>query len=256
MRANPTYLAECTWPEASTALDGAVILLPVGAIEAHGPHLPLNTDVVIAKEIAVRAAKLVRGPSLVLPEISYGVSFVGTCFPGTTPVPPDALTRMVNEIIVTLLDYGAAAAIIVNAHLEPAHMQALSDARERAAHATQKPVAFADLRQERWASRLSAEFVAGMRHAGAYETSLMLSVRPDSVRHEFLSGLEPVNIDLPAALRTGARTFAEAGGTLGYFGNPRDATAEEGDKLFDALAAIMIDALGEAEHENAETPEL
>jgi creatinine amidohydrolase/Fe(II)-dependent formamide hydrolase-like protein len=191
----------------------------------------------------------------VLPEISYGVSFVGTCFPGTTPVPPDALTRIVNEIIVTLLDYGAAAAIIVNAHLEPAHVQALSDARERAAHATQKPVAFADLRQERWASRLSAEFVAGMRHAGAYETSLMLSVHPDSVRHEFLSGLEPVNIDLPAALRTGARTFAEAGGTLGYFGNPRGATAEEGDKLFDALAAIMIDALGEAEHENAETPE-
>ena len=254
MRANPTYLAECTWPEASTALDGAVIFLPVGAIEAHGPHLPLNTDVVIARETAVRAAKLVAGRSLVLPDVSYGVSFVGTCFPGTTPVPPDALTRIVNEIIVTLLDYGAASAVIVNAHLEPAHMQALSDARERAMHATQKPVAFADLRQEPWANRLSAEFVAGMRHAGAYETSLMLAARPDAVRHEFLSGLEPVMIDLPAALRSGARTFAEAGGTLGYFGNPKDATAAEGDRLFDVLAMIMVDALREAEHENAETP--
>jgi creatinine amidohydrolase len=255
MRANPTYLAECTWPEASTALDGAVIFLPVGAIEAHGPHLPLNTDVVIARETAVRAAKLLPGKGIVVPEISYGVSFVGTCFAGTTPVPPDALTRMVNEVIVTLLDYGASAAVIVNAHLEPAHIQALADARERVTHATQKPVAFADLRQERWANRLSSEFVAGMRHAGAYETSLMLAARPNSVRLEFLSGLDPVMIDLPAALRAGARTFAEAGGTLGYFGNPRDATAAEGDRLFDVLAAIMIDALGEAEHENAETPE-
>jgi len=254
MRANPTYLAECTWPEASTALDGAIIFLPVGAIEAHGPHLPLNTDVVIARETAVRAAKLIPSQSLVLPELSYGVSFVGTCFPGTTPVPPDSLTRMVNEIIVTLLDYGAAAAVIVNAHLEPAHIQALADARERAMHATQKPVAFADLRQERWANRLSAEFVAGMRHAGAYETSLMLAACPDSVRQQFLAGLDPVMIDLPAALRSGARTFAEAGGTLGYFGNPKDATAAEGDRLFDELAAITIDALREAEHENAETP--
>lgn len=254
MQSNPSYLAECTWPEASTALDGAVVFLPVGAIEAHGPHLPLNTDVVIASETAIRAARLHSGRAVVLPEISYGVSFVGTCFPGTTPVPPDALTRMVNEVIVTLLDYGAAAAVIVNAHLEPAHIQALADARERATHATQKPVAFADLRQERWANRLSAEFVAGMRHAGAYETSLMLAARPDVVRRQFLAGLDPVMIDLPAALRSGARTFAEAGGTLGYFGSPRDATAEEGDRLFDVLAAIMIDALGEAERENAETP--
>lgn len=254
MHANPTYLASLTWPEASAALNGAVVFLPVGAIEAHGPHLPLDTDIIIARETSARAAKLVGGPAVVLPEISYGVSFVGTCFSGTTPVPPDALMRMVNEIIVTLLDYGAESAVIVNAHLEPAHIQALADARERSMHVTQKPVAFADLRQERWSKRLSAEFVAGMRHAGSYETSLVLAAQPDAVRREFLSGLEPVMIDLPAALQSGARTFAEAGGTLGYFGNPRDASAEEGDRLFDILAAIMIDALEEATRENGETP--
>jgi creatinine amidohydrolase/Fe(II)-dependent formamide hydrolase-like protein len=61
MRANPTYLAECTWPEASTALDGAVILLPVVAIVAHGAHLPLNGDVVIASESGVLAEKVLPG---------------------------------------------------------------------------------------------------------------------------------------------------------------------------------------------------
>src|SRR6478609_1261174 len=106
-------LADLTWPEASSALNGAVILLPVGAIEAHGPHLPLNTDVIIAREAALRTCARISGPAAVLPEISYGVSYVGTCFPGTTPVPPDALTRMINEILVTSLDVGAIAAIIV-----------------------------------------------------------------------------------------------------------------------------------------------
>ena len=247
-------LANLTWPEASAVINGAVVLLPVGAIEAHGPHLPLDTDVIIACETARRTCPRIPGPAVVLPEISYGVSYVGTCFPGTTPVPPDALTRMINEILVTSLDAGAIGAVIVNAHLEPAHIQALADAAERATHATMKPVAFPDLRQERWARRLSTEFVAGMRHAGAYETSLVLAAKPEAVRREFLSGLEPVLIDLPAALRSGARTFADAGSSLGYFGNPCEASAEEGEHLFDELAQIMIDALAEAE-QDTETPE-
>lgn len=246
-RGETFVLADLTWPEASSALSGAVVMLPVGAIEAHGPHLPLDTDVIIAREAARRACALISRHAIMLPEISYGVSYVGSCFPGTTPIPPDALTRIVNEIIVTTLDAGASAAIIVNAHLEPAHIQALADAAERATHATMKPVAFPDLRQERWARRLSAEFLAGMRHAGAYETSLVMAAKPEAVRLEFLSGLEPVLIDLPAALRSGARTFADAGGTLGYFGNPRDASAAEGHRLFDELARMMLDALAEAE---------
>jgi creatinine amidohydrolase len=136
--------------------------------------------------------------------------------------------------------------LITNAHLEPAHYEALAEAAERTAGMTQKPVALPDLREPRWASHLSEEFQAGMRHAGAYETSLMLAAKPESVRVEMVPHLAPVLIDLPAALRAGARTFADAGGDLGYFGNPALATAEEGERLFDALAQIAVDALTEA----------
>jgi creatinine amidohydrolase len=245
---HPALLAELTWPEATSALADAVIILPTGAIEAHGPHLPLETDVVIAVEMARRAAALLlsRRPVVLLPPISYGVSYVGGCFAGTTPVPPTALSHVISEILVTLLDNGASAALITNAHLEPAHYEALAEAAERAAGMTQKPVALPDLRESRWAARLSDEFQAGMRHAGAYETSLMLAAKPGSVRREMIPHLAPVRIDLPAALRAGARTFADAGGDLGYFGDPAQASAEEGDRLFDTLAQIAVDALTEA----------
>lgn len=244
----PALLAELTWPEATAALTDAIVILPMGAIEAHGPHLPLNTDVTIAVEMARRAGELLiaRHPVVLLPPLSYGVSYVGTCFAGTTPIPPASLSHAISEILVTALDFGAAAALITNAHLEPAHYEALAEAAERTAGMTQKPIALPDLREPRWATRLSIEFQAGMRHAGAYETSLMLAVRPESVRREMLPHLAPVLIDLPAALRAGSRTFADAGGDLGYFGDPAQATAEEGERLFEALAQIAVEALVEA----------
>jgi creatinine amidohydrolase len=244
----PAVLAELTWPEATSALIDAVVVLPIGAIEAHGPHLSLDTDVVIAVEMARRAGELLiaRHPVVLLPPLSYGVSYVGTCFTGTSPIPPASLSHAISEILVTALDSGAAAALITNAHLEPAHYEALAEAAERTVGMTQKPIALPDLREPHLASRLSEEFQAGMRHAGAYETSLMLAARPESVRQEMLPHLPPVLIDLPAALRAGARTFADAGGDLGYFGDPSRATAEEGERLFDVLAKIAVEALDEA----------
>ena len=83
-------LAELTWPEARDAFAaGAVAILPVGATEAHGPHLPLDTDVRIAVGAADRTAARLAAegtPALVLPPLAYGVSFVGTSFAGTLPV--------------------------------------------------------------------------------------------------------------------------------------------------------------------------
>lgn len=248
-------LEELTWVEATSALPNSVAILPIGAIEAHGPHLPLNTDLLISEEVARRSAEaLVDDRSVViLPSIAYGVSYVGTCFAGTTPTPPAALTQLITEILVTTLDRGADAAVIVNSHLEPAHIAAITEGRERAAGATQKPVAFPDIRVPRWSARLSQEFRDGMRHAGSYETSLILAVHPNLVRQDILPTLEPVAVDLPAALKAGARFFDEAGGTLGYFGDPAKATVEEGERMFSALVSIVLDSLSEAE--NAAPPD-
>ena len=244
-------LAEMTWLEARDALNaGAVALLPVGATEAHGPHLPLDTDVHIAVGAADRAALFLSAegtPALVLPPIVYTVSYFGTAFPGTLPVSMETMTATVRDVLLGLDRYGCRAAVIVNSHLEPAHADALNSgiaAAEQQAEGRLR-VVFPDLRDPRWSARLSEEFRRGARHAGAYETSLMLVEAPDEVREEERRQLEPVWIDLPAQIRGGARTFADAGAALAYFGDPAAATVAEGEAMFDALAHIYVDALHE-----------
>jgi creatinine amidohydrolase len=244
-------LAELTWPEARDAFAaGAVAILPVGATEAHGPHLPLDTDVHIAIGAADRtAARLAaEGTSaFVLPPLAYGVSFVGTSFAGTLPVTVETMTAVVRDVLVGLDRYGCTAAIIVNSHLEPAHAEALNAGLAQAEAATdgRLRVAFPDLRDPQWAAHLSDEFRRGARHAGGYETSLMLVEAPGEVREPERQALPPVWIDLPGKLRAGAKTFAEAGATLGYFGDPAAATVAEGEAMFDALATIYLTALRE-----------
>jgi creatinine amidohydrolase len=246
----PLALNELTWQEVAGLLrQRPVGLLPIGAIEAHGPHLPLDTDVRIAREMAVRAAALLERdglPVLVLPAIAYGVSFVGTCFPGTSPADPAAFEAYLRSVLVHLGAQGYRAIGICNAHLEPAHVAAVRAAAEAAQSATGVPIAFPDKREERWAARLSDEFQRGARHAGSYETSLLLAATPEAVRLAALEDLPPLWIDLPAQLRAGARTFAEAGSPLGYFGDPARASAEEGEQLFAALAQMVREAVLEA----------
>ncbi len=119
-------------------------------------------------------------------------------------------------------------------------MRAAADAAQSA---TGVPIAFPDKREQRWAVRLSEEFQRGARHAGSYETSLLLATSPEAVRVDALEDLPPLWIDLPAQLRAGARTFAEAGSPLGYFGDPARSSAEEGERLLAALAAMVREAV-------------
>ncbi|MGA7672285.1 MAG: creatininase family protein [Nitrolancea sp.] len=247
----PVYeLAELTWQEAEDVLRRRPIgLLPVGAIEAHGPHLPLETDVIIAREMAKRGARLLAGhnlPVLILPVMSFGVSFVGTCFGGTSPVDVYAFEANLTSLLTHAATQEYRALCVCNAHLEPAHVAAIQRAARTASSDTGIPIVAPDKREPRWAERLSEEFRRGARHAGGYETSLMLAVSPSAVRWDEARKLPPVWVDLPAQLSAGAKTFAEAGGELGYFGEPATASANEGERLFDALGTIIRDAVLEA----------
>jgi creatinine amidohydrolase len=249
-------LADLTWIEARDILAIRPIgLLPIGAIEAHGPHLPLDSDVIIATATAERAAQRLQQmgvPVVILPSISYSVSFVGTSFPGTTPVDPDPFEQYLTCVLSYHATQGYRAIVCCNAHLEPAHVERVTRACQTATGQTGVPVLFPDQRVEPYVNLLSEEFRAGARHAGGYETSIILAARPDAVRQELLPTLEPVWIDLPARLREGARTFAEAGATLGYFGDPTSSTAEEGHRMLDALAETVMMVLRDAQVELSE----
>ena len=240
-------LADLTWEEARD-LDRArtVALLPVGAVEAHGPHLPLGTDVVIAVAMARAAAARLEARglnALLLPPLAYTAAPFGAAFAGTLSLSPATVTALVLDLARELTRHGLAALAIANAHLDPAHLGSLGDAAFQAQEERLLPVVSPDLTRKPWAMRLTEEFMSGACHAGRYEGSIVMAARPELVREPLRRSLPPNPTSLASAIRTGARTFEDAGGPRAYFGWPADATAEEGHATLTVLGDILSEAV-------------
>jgi creatinine amidohydrolase len=243
-------LAGMAWEEVRD-LDRArtVAVLPVGAIEAHGPHLPLATDVVIAEAMARAGAARIEAqgvPAVLLPPLAFTAAPFGAGFAGTISVAPATVTALVLDLARELTRHGFAALALANAHLDPAHLEALAGTVRQARGERLVPVVFPDLTRKPWASRLTDEFRSGACHAGRFEGSIVLAARPDLVREPLRRDLAPNPASLSTAIRNGARTFEEAGGPRAYFGWPADATADEGRATIETLGHILADAVREA----------
>src|SRR5688500_11303148 len=167
-------LAEMTWEEARDLERGrTVAVLPVGAIEAHGPHLPLATDCLIAEAMARAAAKRLeaRGvPAVVLPVLPYTRAGSAFGFPGTISTNPAAVAAIVADIARSLGGQGFRALAIANAHLDPEHLASLHAARDAGVDGGIE-VVFPDLTRRPWGGRLTEEFKSGACHAGRFEGS-------------------------------------------------------------------------------------
>jgi creatinine amidohydrolase len=232
-------MSEMTWTEVQEAMkDRPVALVPVGAVEAHGPHLPLSTDTVIATQMARRgAAKLKQHgvSALLLPAVYFTVADFGADFPGSLSLPSESAFALLRDVCVAAGKKFRAVAL-VNLHLEPSHMDCLKRAVEEARKAGVS-VCYADITRKRWADKLGAAFLQG-DHAGAWETSLMMAAAPAMVRERERISLPPTDGLMPA-IKKGAKTFVEAGGEDAYFGDPTAASAEEGEAYFEALAEVL-----------------
>lgn len=227
----------------------SVALLPVGATEPHGPHLPLETDVIISVETSRRAAERLTAnglPAWVLPPIAYGVTEYARGFAGAVGLGGQTTSRLVEEVCRAALSQGFGVVCLVNSHLEPAHLDALREAAAKTSRETGRPVLFPDVTQRRWAATLTEEFRSGACHAGRYETSLVMAACPELVDASLLSGLAPVDISIGRKIREGARTFREAGGDQAYFGDPAAATRAEGEASYEALVRMVETSVREA----------
>jgi len=243
--------AEYAWTEIRDLLDrepGCALILPVGSTEAHGPHLPLSTDVIIAEEMAVRAAQQLAAcgeAALVLPPVAYSVTDFSEGFAGSISITAETATALVRDICLSLIKQDFKRLAIANAHLEPAHVATLRAACDEVRARTGLEIAFPDVTRRRWAEMLTEEFRSGACHAGRYEGSLVLRARPELVRDNIRLALAPKLVSLSQAIRTGARRFTEIGGDQAYFGAPAEATAEEGEQTFEILAGMIVTALQE-----------
>lgn len=200
---------------------GAVVLVPVGSIEQHGPHLPLDTDTVIADAVAHRVADLL-GDELdveVAPPLSYGASGEHQAFPGTSSIGTEVLHQVVVELTRSLRTW-AARVVLVNAHggnlraLEGAVRQLVAEGHDVA-----------------WAPCATEEVDL---HAGRTETSLMLHLRPWAVRLDRAEAgnTAPLAEIMPALLAGGVAAVSPNG----VLGDPAGAGAEEGAALLEQMA--------------------
>jgi creatinine amidohydrolase len=242
-------LTSLTWTAVRDLPAGrTVAVLPAGAVEAHGPHLPLGTDVIIAEAMARAGAERLsaRGFEVVLlPALTFAPAPFASAFAGTVHTPAEATTMMVTGVARSLAAHGICVTAIANAHHDPAHVQALRTAVD-AASAQGMKLIFPDLTRRRWAERLTDEFRSGACHAGRYEGSIVMAERPDLVRNEVMAALAANPRSLVDAIRRGDTTFEAAGGADAYFGFPAEATAAEGRAIVESLGTILEESVLEA----------
>jgi len=216
-----------------------VALLPVGAVEPHGPHLPLGTDVIISTSACAAAAALLEEKgvrALVAPGVAYGVTDCASAFAGAVSVEGGALTAFLRAVIDGLLRDGFAHVCVVNNHLEPAQVSA---ARAAVEGRPAGEASFACPVDRRWARTLDAEFKSGACHAGAYETSIVLAATPELVDEGARGALPEVPVSLSERLAAGVNDFVEMGLGRAYAGRPADATAAHGETMLARLAEMI-----------------
>ena len=161
------HFADLTSPRARALLDAGpapVLLLPVGAVEPHGPHAPLGTDSIISTAICERAAMDLSGDrtvrAFVLPEIAFGVTRYSAAFTGAVTISEGTLHAIVLEVCASLRAQGFRHQVIVNSHFEPAQVATLRRA------AVDAKVGLLDITRRAVAEQLTPEFQSGAAHAG------------------------------------------------------------------------------------------
>ena len=250
-------IAELTWPQLEDQ-NGWIALLPVGAIEAHGPHLPLATDCWIAEAMVAAGARSLHSQGhrcWVLPSHSYTAAGFAADFAGTINVSPSATEEVIFASAHAVKRGGATLLVVVNAHFDPANVAAIRRVVDRLGSQSEACESlFFDLTRRHNAERIGGEFVTGACHAGRYEGSLMMAIRPELVDQQTAASLPPYPESLAKAATKGASSFQELGGDQAYFGWPAEASAEEGQRTLamigEMLAEEVLTAIA-ARHEEA-----
>jgi creatinine amidohydrolase len=260
-RARLPRLAECTWPEArALARDRrAVVLLPLGAVEQHGLHLPLLVDWLGAEELARRLAPhLARAGwrAVLAPSLPYGASPLAERWPGTVSLSETTLSRLIVEIVGGLARHGFRRFVLTNYQADPGHLRAIAAARRALARRRlQVLVAGFSPDADEHALMLAPRVLRLMRsprperewHAGELETALVLDVRRDLVRWSLARRLAPRWVDFRGTLARGARRFERIDpGGRGYFGWPAAARAATARRVMALRARHIAERITEA----------
>jgi creatinine amidohydrolase len=254
-RANNEYRYEkLTWPEINDAIELAkVCVVPCGSVEQHGPHLPLDVDIVCPQGIAYGAGKQIPEKVLVLPPVWYGYTAHVMDFPGTINTHYETFIKQVVDITKSLAYHGFKKIVLLNGH--GSNMPNLDLAARRTNLETD-----ADCILAAWWNLLTVDkeflprwrqskFPGGCAHACELETSLYLFLDGDNVRKDKIkNGLVSFNqennpfnyVDLfgagPATIISWTSSYTESG----VLGEAELATAEKGRQAYEEAVKQLV----------------
>jgi creatinine amidohydrolase len=240
------FFSYLTWTEIQAMPDkeNVVIIQPVGAIEQHGPHLPIIVDAAIATAITGKAlAKLDTSiPAYALPTLHYGKSNEHDHFPGTITLSAQTLLAVLMEMAESIYRAGFRKLVLMNAH---GGQPQIMDIAARDLHAKYDDFLvfpFFTWRVPHIAKELlSVKEVEFGIHAGDAETSVLLSILPDQVQMEQAVAEYPPELPEDSLLSMeGKLPFSWVTRDLsqsGVLGDPTVATKEKGDRLLESISS-------------------
>ncbi|WP_058991831.1 creatininase family protein [Haloarcula sp. CBA1127] len=234
-------LEELAWPEIESALENGTrtVIIAVGSIEQHGPHLPLNMDTLDGDELSRRMA-VEMGDALAAPTIRPGCSGHHMEFPGTITVPPETLMDVIRSYCRSLDTHGFEHIVLVPTHggnFGPVKTVAPDIARDLEAAV----IPLADLDEHKQLlneglSKAGIEYEQDVIHAGAAETAIVLAIDEGLIRTEAIESGPEGDISPARLLSEGFKSITENG----VLGDPTAATTEAGEAIIENVVEANV----------------
>jgi creatinine amidohydrolase len=244
-------LAELRYPQVAELLsERSILVQPIGAIEQHGPHLPLDTDLVIASDVA-EATVAGRGDEVdawLLPPLAYSKSDEHAWAPGTVWLSASTFLAVLDDLGRCAAMTPARRLVLFNGHGGNSALLGVALRQLRRHHGLLTFLAHPSVPPDQGGASPVEELGMGI-HGGTDETSLMLHLRPDRVVLDGIARNVPEGLAANRHVRFGGTVsfgwLSDDFGPGGYIGDPTTATAERGKQLFEGAVRAFGDALAE-----------
>jgi creatinine amidohydrolase len=241
-----------TWPEIKAADRDRVVILPVGAMEDHGPHLPLDTDNLIVGRLCAAVAESIPGEVLLLPAIPFGFNEHHKDFPGVIYIQPETLMHFVEDVARSLAHHGFRRILLLNGH--GSNHPVLDLAARKTVIATGclcVSASYWNLIGGAIAEHRSSE-TGGIAHACELETSVYLYLEPEVVRLDKARKTivhDPSSryfcLDLMGGSKAMAMQWWSAQTEDGTMGDPTAADPAKGKRFFEAAVKATVELVRE-----------
>ncbi|MCD6171342.1 MAG: creatininase family protein [Thermoplasmata archaeon] len=240
--------SDLNWKEVERLDKDTIFFLTIGPIEAHGPHLPVATDFLIAKRVEEEVIKRIDYKSIVLPSIPFSTCKYLATFPGSISVSWHSIYKILLDIMKNLAFHDFKYLVICNFHMDLWHLKAIYKAIFKV---KKYGIRACEPISASYFNKKIFDDIEGEIHADEKETSLALYLFPELVGD--YKSLKSFKVKI--GLKDAFKNFKKLGANDGYIGSPSNADKEKGKKYFEKLVNACIEGIEKMREGRIEFPE-